>query len=137
MTIEHGGSFADLHLWLVGFLPGFCLLAADEGTTLAGERGTWFPFGAASGDSFAYLAVRPLADETGVEFGARAYGHHGDRPAAAMLTQIQAWDQRARSGPGPDFAYWPSGTDPGDQPRHIAVLRKRHGLLTISWPATV
>lgn len=134
VTIENGVSFADLHLWFAGFLPGFCLLTADEGTDLANERGTWFPFGVVRGDSFAYLAVRPLPDGAGAELGARAYGPHGDEPAAAMVTQIQAWDRQARSGPAPTFAYWPTGTDPGDQPGNVAVLPKTHGLLTISWP---
>lgn len=135
VTIEHGVSFADLHLWLASFLPGFCLLAVDEDTELAAERGSWFPFGAADGDSFAYLAIRPLADERGVEFGARAYGKHGQGLAAAMVAQIQAWDRQARSGPAPTFAYWPAGTEPGDQPANVAVLAKTHGLLMISWPA--
>jgi hypothetical protein len=38
------------------------LLAADEGTDLATERKSWFPFGVVRGDSFAYLAVRPALD---------------------------------------------------------------------------
>lgn len=133
--IEHDVSFADLHLWFAGFLPGFCLLAVDDGTDLAAERGTWFPFGVVRGDSFAVLAVRALPDESGVEFGARAYGVHGDDPAAAMVEQITAWDRQARYGPAPRFAYWPTGIDIGDPPSNVAVLPKTHGLLTISWPA--
>ncbi len=38
VTIKHGVSFADLHLWLAVSLPGFCKLAVDEGTDLAAER---------------------------------------------------------------------------------------------------
>lgn len=135
VTIEHGVSFADLHLWLAGFLPGFCLLAADDGVDLGAERGRWFPFGTVTGDSFAFLAVRLLDDESGVEFGARAFGEHGEQAAAAMVEQIQAWDLQARLGPAPTFAYWPAGTDPGTVPSNVAVLPKTHGVLTISWPA--
>lgn len=135
VTIEHGVSFADLHLWLAGFLPGFCLLAADEGTELAAERGRWFPFGVVRGDSFAYLATRPTADDTGVEFGARSYGSHGEDAAAALVEQIQAWERQARRSPEPTFAYWPAGTHPGGQPARVAVLTKAYGVLTISWPA--
>ncbi|WP_435055794.1 methyltransferase, FxLD system [Micromonospora aurantiaca (nom. illeg.)] len=38
VTIGNGVSFADLHLWFAWFLPGFCRVAADEGTGLAAER---------------------------------------------------------------------------------------------------
>jgi hypothetical protein len=69
VTIKHGVSFADLHLWFASFLPGFCKLAADKGTDLATERKSWFPFGVVRGDSFAYLAVRPALDGAGIEFG--------------------------------------------------------------------
>jgi len=135
VTIGHGVSFADLHLWFASFLPGFCLLAVEDGIDLAVGGGRWFPFGVVRGDSFAYLAVRPTADDAGVEFGARAYGAHGQDPAAALVEQIQAWDRQARSGPEPRFAYWPAGADPGDLPAHVAALPKTHGVLTISWPA--
>ncbi|MEU8216765.1 methyltransferase, FxLD system [Micromonospora taraxaci] len=134
VTVGHSESFADLHLWLAGFLPGFCLLAADDGTELAGER-RWFPFGVVHGDSFAYLAWRPTNDKSGAELGARAFGAHGRDAAAAMTEQMQAWDQRARRSPSPTFAYWPAGTSPGAAAGDVAVLAKTYGQLTISWPA--
>lgn len=133
-TVEHGVSFADLHLWFAGFLPGFCRVAAEDGANLAAEGRRWFPFGVVRGDSFAYLTTRPTADETGVEFGAASYGPHGRPAASALVEQIQTWDKRARRGPEPSYAYWPAGTEPGHQPSTVAVLRKSHGLLTISWP---
>lgn len=134
VTIKHGVSFADLHLWFAGFLPGFCKLAVDEGTELAADRKSWFPFGVVRGDSFAYLAVRPALDGAGIEFGARAYGAHGEAAATAMVEQIQAWDRQARSGPPPTFAYWPAGIDRPQLSEGTARLDKTHGLLTISWP---
>ena len=135
VTIEHGVSFADLHMWFAGFLPGFCRVAADEDEDLAPASGRWFPFGAVRDDSFSYLITRPTADDTGVEFGAAGYGPPGNPAATAMVEQIRAWDERARGGPAPSYAYWPAGTAPGDQPSTVAVLTKAHGLLTISWPA--
>jgi len=132
-TIKHGVSFADLHLWFAAFLPGFCKLAVDEGTDLAAERKSWFPFGVVRGDSFAYLAVRPALEGAGIEFGARAYGAHGEAAATAMVEQIQAWNRRARSGPAPTFAYWPTGTDRTQISEGTARLEKTHGLVTISW----
>ncbi|MEV4515597.1 methyltransferase, FxLD system [Dactylosporangium sp. NPDC049525] len=125
-------SFADLYLWLAGFMPGFCLLKAGEGTELAAERG-WFPFGVVRGDSFAYFAFRRADDGVNSELGARAYGPNGKDAAAAMAEQIHAWDHQARRGPAPMFAYWPAGTSPGVAPANVAVLVKTHGLLTISW----
>jgi protein-L-isoaspartate(D-aspartate) O-methyltransferase len=68
-TIEHGRSFADLHLWFAWFLPGFCRSSADEGTDLAAQRGTWFPFAVVRGSGFSYLSVRPVLEGEGVEFG--------------------------------------------------------------------
>ncbi|MEU8266399.1 methyltransferase, FxLD system [Sphaerisporangium sp. NPDC049002] len=134
VTINHGVSFADLHLWFAGFLPGFCKLAADKGTELDQERGNWFPFGVVRGDSFAYLAVRPALEGAGVEFGARAYGAHGKAAATAMVEQIQAWDRQARYSPAPTFAFWPTGSNRAQIPDGSAVLNKTHGLVTISWP---
>lgn len=134
VTIKHGVSFADLHLWFAGFLPGFCKLAVGEGADLAAERKSWFPFGVVRGDSFAYLVVRPALESAGIEFGARAYGVHGEGAATAMVEQIQAWDRRARGGPPPTFAYWPTGTDHPQISESTAVLEKAYGIVTISWP---
>ncbi|MFI7225134.1 methyltransferase, FxLD system [Nonomuraea angiospora] len=133
VTIEHGVSFADLHLWFASFLPGFCKLAVEEGSELAQERKSWFPFAGVRGDSFAYLVVRPALEGVGVEFGAGAYGPHGQEAANAMVAQIQAWDEQARNRPEPTFAYWPTGNTPA-VPEGTAVLNKTHGLVTISWP---
>ncbi|MEV6871658.1 methyltransferase, FxLD system [Amycolatopsis sp. NPDC051128] len=132
VTIKHGVSFADLHLWFAAFLPGFCKLAVDEGTDLAAERKSWFPFGAVHGDSFAYLAVRPLPEGGGSEFGARAYGVHGEAAATAMVEQIQAWDREGRDRE-PAFTYWPTGSTRPEFGEDTAVLVKTHGVATISW----
>jgi protein-L-isoaspartate(D-aspartate) O-methyltransferase len=133
VTINHGVSFADLHLWLAAFLPGFCKLAVDDETAMAAERKTWFPFGVVHGDSFAYLATRPVPEGGGAEFGARAYGAHGETAATAMVDQIQAWDRQARKDE-PVFAYWPTGSQRPEFGDDTAVLVKTHGLVTISWP---
>ncbi len=131
-----GGSepFADLHLWMAGFLPGFCLLATDEGTELKAES-NWLPFAVVYADSFAYFALRRIGEESRYELGARAYGRHGRDAAAAMTGQMQAWDQYARGGLAPTFAYWPNDGGPGDLSGVVAELEKTHGLLTISWPS--
>jgi protein-L-isoaspartate(D-aspartate) O-methyltransferase len=136
VTIHHGVSFADLHLWFAWFLPGFCLLAVDDGTDLAAERGSWFPFGTVKGSAFAYLAVRPALDGAGVEFGARAYGRDGELAATTMVEQISAWDLDGH-GTEPAFAYWPADADRSRLPDDVAVMDKTHGVLTITWPSRV
>jgi protein-L-isoaspartate(D-aspartate) O-methyltransferase len=133
VTIKHQTSFADLHLWFAWFLPGFCLLAVDDGTDLAAERGSWFPFGVVRGSAFAYLAVRPALEGAGVQFGARAYGRDGEVTAAAMVEQIQAWDRHGRHT-SPTFGYWPADSDRTRIPADAAVMDKTHGVVTISWP---
>lgn len=135
VTIEHGVSFADLHLWFASRMAGFCKLAAEEGTELAADRKGWFPFGVVRGDSFALLAVRPALAGTGVEFGARGYGPHGEAAASAMVEQVLAWDRSARRGPAPTFAFWPASSDPSQFPAGAAALKKVHGVVTIVWPA--
>ncbi|MGA5304590.1 methyltransferase, FxLD system [Nucisporomicrobium flavum] len=134
VTISHGVSFADLHLWFAWYLPGFCLLAVDEGTQLAAESGTWFPFGVVQGSAFAYLAVRPALGGGGVEFGAGAYGRDGELAATAMVEQIQAWNRHGQHR-DPAFTYWPSGADRTGLRADVAVMDKTHGVLTITWPA--
>lgn len=133
VTIKHQTSFADLHLWFAWFLPGFCLLAVDDGTELAAERGSWFPFGVVRGSAFAYLAVRPALESAGVEFGARAYGRDGEVAATAMVEQIQAWDRHGRHT-SPTFGYWPADSDRTRIPADAAVMDKARGIVTISWP---
>jgi protein-L-isoaspartate(D-aspartate) O-methyltransferase len=136
VSIPHRVSFADLHLWLAWFAPGFCQVAADDGTPLAGERlKTWFPFGLVDKDSLALLAVRPASDVDGVEFGARSYGPGPARAAAVLVSEIQAWDRQGRGEPPPVVAFWPEGTTPVPGAGRTAVLRRRHGVFTISWPA--
>lgn len=134
VTNKHGVSFADLHLWFAAYLPGFCKLTADEGTHIA-EPKRWFPFGVVRRDSFACLAVRSLPGGDGVEFGARAYGPHGEDAATAMVEQIQAWDRTDRDVE-PMFAYWPNGTHCPEPGRDMAVLVKTHGRITITWPSS-
>lgn len=133
VTIRHQTSFADLHLWFAWFLSGFCLLVVDEGSELAAERGSWFPFGVVRGSGLAYLAVRPALEGAGVEFGARAYGRDGELAATAMVEQIQAWDRDGRHA-SPTFGYWPVGSDRCRIPTGTAVMEKTHGVVTISWP---
>lgn len=139
ITIPGRTSFASLHLWLASFLPGFCRVAAEDGTALAAEgvlKG-WFPFGCVRGDSFAYQASRKLdrSGEPVFEFGAGAYGPHAAETAEAFIAQVREWDRHGRDIPADAFAYWPAGTAIPRRTAPTGVFRKRHGTVTISWPA--
>ncbi|MEU8299764.1 methyltransferase, FxLD system [Micromonospora sp. NPDC048909] len=131
VTIGNGVSFADLQLWFAWFLPGFCRVAADEGTDLDAER-LWFPFGVVDGAGFAYLALRSASRGEGFEFGARAFGPDGEQAAAAMVEQIRAWDRDGRDVQ-PRFGYWPTDSDHTPIPADAAVIDKTHGVVSISW----
>jgi protein-L-isoaspartate(D-aspartate) O-methyltransferase len=133
VTVANGESFADLHLWFAGHLAGFCRLAVggDGELVEAGQRR--FPFAVVRGDSFAFLTLRLDVGDSD-EFGATAYGPHAAQAATAMVEQIRAWDERARRGEEPSFAFWPPETPAERLPPGAAVLAKTHGLLTISWP---
>lgn len=133
--IGDGVSFADLHLWLAGFLPGFCRVAASDGTELAadGVCKAWFPYGGVQGDSFACLAMRRSGDVE-FEFGARAYGQHAEGAAEALVTQIREWDQHGRDLPESAFTFWPNPTTPPTRREPTGVFRKKQGIVTISWP---
>jgi protein-L-isoaspartate(D-aspartate) O-methyltransferase len=140
LRIGSGVSFADLHLWLAAFLPGFCRVAATQDTALGAQEvgKDWFPFGCARGGSFAYQASRRLDQPGGpeFEFGAGAYGPHAEEAAGALIGQIRAWDRRGRDLPGDAFTFWPAGTAlPPPQQPDTAAFRKIHGTVTVSWPA--
>jgi protein-L-isoaspartate(D-aspartate) O-methyltransferase len=139
VTIGHQVSFADLNLWLGAFLPGFCRVAASEGTELhaEGQNKAWFPVGGVRGDSFACLALRKL-DGTGplrYEFGAKAYGPHAPEAAGALVAEVRAWDAAGRDLAQDAFAFWPGGTALPPLPPATAVFPKAHGTVTAQWPS--
>lgn len=131
VTVANGESFLGLHLWWAWTLDGFCRFVADDGTDLAAERGSWFPFGVVRDGGFAYLVVRPRTGGGGAEFGARAYGRDGQQAADVLVASVRDWDAAGRPA-DPTFTYWP-GSDRSDIPTDAVSLTKRHGVLTISW----
>lgn len=138
LTIGRQVSFADLYLWLAGFLPGFCRVDAGEGTALRAEgtRKTWFPFGGALGDSLTLLELRPTGTQSAEhEFGARGYGPRAHLAADVLAAEITKWDAHGRDIPDDGFGYWPAPAvpSPGDEP--TSVFPKTHGAVTITWPA--
>jgi protein-L-isoaspartate(D-aspartate) O-methyltransferase len=138
LVIAKGVGFEDLQLWLAGgFLPGFCRVDGSDSQALPAAEGnkTWFGFGGVLGDSFSVMAMR----KTGIpgaefEFGARAFGPHAAAEAEALIAQVAAWDARGRAIPGNAFAYWPAGTEIPPLGDRVGVFRKRHGIVTLTWP---
>lgn len=139
MTVANATSFEDLHLWLAAFLPGFCKVAAGEGTALAalGVSKGWFPYGCATGGSFAYHAGRRLGEpgepDPYFEFGAGAYGPGASEVAEAFNVQVREWDRHGRDLPADAFSFWPAGTPIARQAAPTGVFRKPHGTITVSW----
>lgn len=136
--IGHQVSFADLNLWLAAFLPGFCRVAASEGTALHAEgiNRAWFPFGGVLGDSFSCLAVRKLGAPGPVEheFGAKAYGPHAADAAQALIAQVRTWDAQGRDLDDTAFTFWPAEMAAPPPPPATAIFPKAHGTVTVSWP---
>jgi protein-L-isoaspartate(D-aspartate) O-methyltransferase len=139
VTVGNAVPFGDLHLWLAGFLRGFCRVAASAGTELHAEAAGkgWFPYGCAAGDSFACLASRKLEGPGPVmfEFGAKAYGPHARQAAGALNEQVRAWDAHGRDVAPDAFTFWPAGTALPPPPPATAVFPKAHGTVTVCWPA--
>jgi protein-L-isoaspartate(D-aspartate) O-methyltransferase len=137
VSIADQAGFEDLHLWLAGFLPGFCRIDAGDSTALpaAEANRSWFGFGGVLGDSLSVMTTR----KTGMpgaewEFGARGYGPHATDAAGALIAQIAGWDARGRAIPQDAFAYWPSGTEIPALGDLVSVFGKRYGTVTITWP---
>jgi protein-L-isoaspartate(D-aspartate) O-methyltransferase len=65
---------------------------------------------------------------------ARAFGPHAAAAACALIAQVAAWDARGRAIPGNAFAYWPAGTEIPLLGDRVGVFRKRHGIVTLTWP---
>lgn len=134
VEFPNGISWADLYLWFAWEMPGFLRFSAEPGSELD-QHEKRFPFGAVRGNAFAYMVIRPAMDNTGVEFGARAFGPDADVAAQALVEQIRAWDRDGRHAAEPTFGYWPADTDRSDIPTDAAVMPRPHGVITISWPA--
>jgi protein-L-isoaspartate(D-aspartate) O-methyltransferase len=138
VTIANATTFADLHLWFAGFLPGFCKVAASEDSSLGAKKAVknWFPYGGILGDSFACQVMRNTGQpgDGEWEFGAGAYGPHAADAADAFLAEVRAWDQHGRDLPGDAFTYWPAGSVP-ERAELTSVFPKMHGALSISWLA--
>jgi protein-L-isoaspartate(D-aspartate) O-methyltransferase len=138
IRIGHQVSFADLNLWLAAFLPGFCRVAASEGTARhdEGVNKAWFPFGGVLGDSFSCLAIRKLDGSGPVEyeFGAKAYGAHAQDAAEALVAQVRAWGAGGRDLGEDAFTFWPAGTALPPPPPATAVFPKVHGTVTVTFP---
>jgi protein-L-isoaspartate(D-aspartate) O-methyltransferase len=136
VEFPNGVSWADLYLWFAWYLPGFCRFSAEPGSELD-QHEKRFPFGAVHGNAFAYLVIQPAMDDTGVEFGARAFGPDAEVAAQTLVEQIRAWDRDGRHAAEPTFGYWPADAEGRLHgiPSDAAVMPRPHGVITISWPA--
>lgn len=123
----------DLDLWLALGMHTFCALAANQQAVTHGIVAHASLLGvptAIDGDSFAYLAFRPVTPERNVfEFGAYGHGPGAVALAERMVDRIRSWDSSLRA----QIEAYPADTPDDLLPAGAFVLDKRHTRITISW----
>ena len=128
-------NFETLQVYAATTLPGFCRLAALEGSKLVAQQDA--PAMLADG-SLAYLTHIKIKDgpapaDRRYEFFIHAYG-----PAAAELAErfaacVHSWDRDVRESGYPPMSVHPAGT-PDDQLPAGDVLDKPSARLVFQWP---
>ncbi|NEA56248.1 methyltransferase, FxLD system [Streptomyces sp. SID13666] len=131
-------NFETLQVYAATTLPGFCRLAAAEGSTLVAQQDATAML---SDGSLAYLTYRKVKDAPDpadrlTEFFIHAYG-----PAAAELAErfadcVRTWNQKVREHGYPQMTVHPAGT-PDEQLPAGDVLDKPSARLVFQWPGRV
>lgn len=136
VVVERTELVDTLQLYLATALPGFCIMAVDPAldTGLVEPNHPSFSLAAVDGCDFAYLRVRPTADDRSVEYGIHAFGPQREAFAEKMAGHVRTWAREHRGGPGPQIRVFPARTPDEQLPGHL-VLDKKHSRVTFSWPS--
>ncbi|MFF3767345.1 methyltransferase, FxLD system [Streptomyces sp. NPDC001922] len=128
-------NFETLQVYAATALPGFCRLAAPEGSKLVAQQDAT---AMVADGSLAYLTRIQIKDgpapaDRCYEFSVHAYG-----PAAADLAEqfsecVRSWDRHVRETGYPPMTVHPAGT-PDDQLPPGDVLDKPSARLVFQWP---
>ncbi|MFE2869885.1 methyltransferase, FxLD system [Embleya sp. NPDC059259] len=123
-------------MWMATTQPGFCWLSIDPQqpgkVTLPGTRTS--AMAVVDGGNLAYIVTRTAADDAEyVEFGVRAHGPRAHELAERITEQLRVWSHDHRGGPGAHYRVLPASTPAPTDPDG-RVVRKRHTLVSISWP---
>ncbi|WP_424636886.1 methyltransferase, FxLD system [Embleya sp. AB8] len=125
-----------VQMWLATTQPGFCWLSIDPErpgkVTLPGMRTS--AMAVVDGGNLAYIVTRTAPDVAQcVEFGVRAHGPRARELAERIAGQLRVWSHSHRGGPGAHYRVLPAST-PAPADPDGRVIRKRHVLVSISWP---
>lgn len=140
LTMGAGESYEDLVLWLATTLPRYALLTATRQARDRGVVDSWSSAGVSavldeSGESFAYLAIRPTsAERTLFEFGAVGHGPRAQETADLLSQEIRTWNREHRQQRA-EFRAFPTMTPSSELPPGL-VLDGQSFRITISWPST-
>ncbi|MCW8382366.1 methyltransferase, FxLD system [Streptomyces justiciae] len=135
VTLAGDESSEHLDLWLTTALDNLPLMAAKPAARQRGLVASASPLGVPTlvdGASFAYRTVRPTDDPDRYELGAIGHGPEGQKVAALLVEEIQAWDRDHRDHRARIEVY-PART-PDDQLPAGRVIDRPHTRVTISWP---
>ncbi|HWS37676.1 MAG TPA: methyltransferase, FxLD system [Actinoplanes sp.] len=136
ITMQDGGSFESLHLWLSSQPRPFGALAVDRQATIGlldpQDRFTCPALLADAG--LAYLAMRKVGDNMW-QFGAHGFGTAAGTLTTDLADLVVAWDRDYRHGPGPDVTVHPGGAPPVPDGRLQLVVPRRDTTIAVTWPS--
>ncbi|WP_411146827.1 methyltransferase, FxLD system [Streptomyces sp. x-80] len=128
-------NFETLQVYAATTLPGFCRLAAPEGSKLVAQQDAAAML---MDGSLAYLTHGQIKDgpvpaDRRYEFFIHAYGPAGAELAERFASCVQSWDRHVRESGYPPMSVHPAGT-PDDQLPIGDVLDKPSARLVFQWP---
>ncbi|MFG3000934.1 hypothetical protein [Streptomyces sp. NPDC048340] len=128
-------NFETLQVYAATTLPGFCRLAAPEGSTLVAQQDAAAML---ADGSLAYLTTTKIKDgpapaDRRFEFVIHAYGPAAADLAERFATCVRDWDRHVRESGYPPMTIHPAGT-PGKQLPAGDVLDKPSARLVFQWP---
>ncbi|WP_079168188.1 hypothetical protein [Streptomyces colonosanans] len=131
-------NFETLQVYAATTLPGFCRLAAPEGSKLVAQQDA--PAMLADG-SLAYLTHVQVKDgpvpvDRRYEFVIHAFGPAAAELAARFAACVQNWDRYVRKSGYPPMSVYPAAT-PDDQLPAGDVLGKPSARLVLQWPGRI
>lgn len=133
------GRFDDLDLWMISKANHFGILRGQPAAIADGRVAKSARMGAKTilgRDSFAYRYSKPLPDDPSrFELAVFGHGPHGEQLAAEYVDLVRTWDERYRTGPGPQVRIYPTATSAA---RRVSgdIIRKTHTTVVISWPGS-
>ncbi|MEU0693059.1 methyltransferase, FxLD system [Streptomyces niveus] len=128
-------NFETLQVYAATTLPGFCRLAAADGSELVAQQDA--PAMVADG-SLAYLTHSrikdaPMPADRRFEFHIHAYGPSAVRLSERFAACVRDWDRNVRENGYPPMTIHPAGT-PDNQLPDGDVLDKPSARLVFQWP---